>query len=130
MFIKWQSRTNPKRWNVSARYCAYLVKNYREGKKVRQKVVSYLGSITGYKKQNKRGKVVGEEFYPFRKRDFYQQVQKNLGKLNISEKEKDKVLKSLSLKVRHPSSKEMRQAKAEFKAWEEGLKVLSGLRRR
>ena len=124
MFIKWQSRTSSKRQGVSTRHCAYLVKNYREGKKVRQKIVSYLGSITGRKEQNE------EIFYPGPRMGFYDQAQKNLDKLNISKKERMKILKSLSLKVPRLSPKEVRHAKAEFKAWKEGLKALIGLRRR
>ncbi|TET22710.1 MAG: hypothetical protein E3J76_04595 [Candidatus Aminicenantes bacterium] len=124
MFIKWQSRKSFRNRNVSVRHCAYLVKNYREGNKVKQKVVSYLGSITGYKKRNERNEVVGEDFYPIPTKLFYKKAQKNLNKLNIPEKEKDKVLKTLSLKIPCSSSKEIKQAEMEFKVRLEEFKTL------
>ena len=99
MYVRWNKRKRTKAgWNKKEGLylSAVLVEGYREGDKTRQKIIKYLGSI-------------GEEriIRVWRRRDFWETVEKNLSLVEMSDDERLKIIAHIEKAVPRPTASDI-----------------------
>lgn len=94
MYVRWKKKVRRKETPKASdklTLCGYVVESYREDKKVKQKVITYLGSIR-------------QEWirYPHIRKSFWTKAQKRLTKVNLPEKSLAKISSQIHKVIPRP----------------------------